>query len=300
MRFDPLTIRLFVALMEDPAIARVATKFHMAQSAASRRVADLESHLEVSLFNRTNRGLHPTEAAERLLSYARRILHEIDEMVLDMKDFGSGSRGLVRLAVNASSLNVELSRLLHRFMQQYQQVHIQMQQQLSIDVARSVAENAADIGITTDGSYSAELVRIPYREDNLVLIVPAGHALSRRKKIAFRDALAYDIVSMHPGSFNHHQLMQESARAGCQPNVRMLVSSYEAMCLMVAAGNGLGFLPSKVAALYAQAMKIRLVSLDDAFTRSKYVICIRDRDGLSSAAKRLVEFLESSAPVELS
>ncbi|MEG2048331.1 MAG: LysR family transcriptional regulator, partial [Comamonas sp.] len=56
MKLDPVTLRLFVAVMEESAIARAAAREHIAPSAASRRLAELEAQLQVELFTRSNRG----------------------------------------------------------------------------------------------------------------------------------------------------------------------------------------------------------------------------------------------------
>lgn len=61
MKLDPISLRLFVAVMEESAIARAAAREHIAPSAASRRLAELESQLQVELFTRSNRGSVPTD-----------------------------------------------------------------------------------------------------------------------------------------------------------------------------------------------------------------------------------------------
>ena len=63
MKLDPVSLRLFVAVMEENAIARAAAREHIAASAASRRLAELEDTLGVALFARSNRGSEPTAAA---------------------------------------------------------------------------------------------------------------------------------------------------------------------------------------------------------------------------------------------
>ena len=73
MRLDPVSLRLFVAAMEEGAIARAAEREHLAASAASRRLADLEQQMGVALFARSNRGTEPTAAAYALLDLAREL-----------------------------------------------------------------------------------------------------------------------------------------------------------------------------------------------------------------------------------
>ena len=68
MKLDPVSLRLFVAVMEENTIAAAAAREHLAASAVSRRLADLEGALQVELFTRSNRGTEPTAAAAMVLS----------------------------------------------------------------------------------------------------------------------------------------------------------------------------------------------------------------------------------------
>ncbi|KQP35741.1 LysR family transcriptional regulator [Pseudorhodoferax sp. Leaf274] len=297
MKLDPVSLRLFVAVMEESAIARAAAREHIAPSAASRRLAELEQQLRVELFARSNRGMQPTDAAWALLNLARGVLHDLDGIALQMREYGSGLRGQVRLVANISAITQFLPGELQRFMARHPGVQVQLQEQISTAIARSVAENAADLGILNEGPYGAHLRLLPYREDELVLAVPAGHALARRKSVRLAQALSYELVSTHPGSAIHHQLQRAAAEAGLPLKLRMQVSGYDALCLMVAAGMGLGVLPRGSAQIYQSALSIRLVALDEAWARRRLVLCLRADEQPAGAARLLVEHLQAGAGV---
>lgn len=55
MKLDPVSLRLFVAVMEESTIAAAAEREHLAASAVSRRLADLEDALRVDLFTRSTK-----------------------------------------------------------------------------------------------------------------------------------------------------------------------------------------------------------------------------------------------------
>ncbi len=291
MKLDPLSLRLFVAVMEENAIARAAVREHIAASAASRRLAELEQRLGVELFARSNRGMQPTDADYSLLNLARGVLNDLDGIATQMRDYGRGLRGQVRLVANISAITQFLPDELQRFMARHPGVEVRLQEQISSAIARSVGENAADIGILNDGSYGEHLVLLPYREDELVLVVPAGHALARRRRVDFADALAYEIVATHPGSAIHHQLARAAADAGLPLRLRMQVTSYDALCLMVSAGMGVGVLPRGSARLYRGTLALRAVALTDPWARRRLVLCVRSGEQLSSVARLLVDHL---------
>jgi DNA-binding transcriptional LysR family regulator len=293
MKLDPLSLRLFVAVMEENAIARAAAREHIAPSAASRRLAELEQQLGVELFARSNRGSAPTPAAYALLNLARGVLNDLDGIATQMRDYGSGVRGQVRVVANISAITQFLPTELQGFMARHPHVQVRLQEQISTAIARSVLENAADLGILNEGHYGDKLQLLPYREDELVLVVPATHKLARRKSARLADALPYDVLGMHAGSAIHNQLVRAAAEAGQPLKLRMQVTSYDALCLMVAAGLGLGVMPRGSAQIYLGSLAIRLVTLNEPWARRRLMLCLRAHEAPSGVARLLVEHLQA-------
>lgn len=295
MKLDPVSLRLFVAVMEENAIARAAAREHIAASAASRRLAELEDTLEVALFSRSNRGTQPTAAAYALLNLARGVLNELDGIATQMRDYGAGVRGHVRVVANISAITQFLPAELQRFMAKHPQVQVQLQEQISTAVAQSVAENAADVGILNHGNYGDQVTLLPYREDELVVAVPAGHALARRRSLKFTEILPFDIVGMHTGSAINNLLMRNAAELEMPLRLRIQVTSYDALCLMVSAGLGVGVLPLGSAQIYRKALALRTIALDEPWALRRLSLCVRSLESLSGVARLLVDHLRGGA-----
>ncbi|MDP3702508.1 MAG: LysR family transcriptional regulator [Hylemonella sp.] len=298
MKLDPVSLRLFVAVMEEGTIAEAATREHIAASAVSKRLSELEQTLQTELFVRSNKGTEPTAAAFALLNLARGVLNDLDGIFSQMSEYASGVRGQVRVYANISAITQFLPVELKSFMERYPQVQIYLQERISSVIAKAVADNAADIGILNDGSYGEQFSLLPYHDDELVVIAPVGHALTRRKSVKLAQVLEYEMVGAHPGSAMINLLTKVAAELGRPLRLRIQVSSYDALCLMVAAGMGLGVMPRKSAQLFLPSLKIRCVSLDEPWAARKLVLCVRDLAALSPAARLLVQHL--AAPAEAS
>lgn len=296
MKLDPVSLRLFVAVMEEGTIAEAATREHIAASAVSKRLSELEQTLQTELFVRSNKGTEPTAAAFALLNLARGVLNDLDGIFTQMSEYASGVRGQVRVYANISAITQFLPAELKSFMERYPQVQIHLQERISSVIAKAVADNAADIGILNDGSYGEQFSLLPYHDDELVVIAPVGHALTRRKSVKLAQVLDYEMVGAHPGSAMINLLTKAAAELGRPLRLRIQVSSYDALCLMVAAGMGLGVMPRKSAQLFLPSLKIRCVSLDEPWAARKLVLCVRDLAALSPAARLLVQHL--AAPAE--
>lgn len=295
MKLDPVTLRLFVAVMEENAIARAAVREHIAPSAASRRLAELEAQLQVALFTRSNRGSQPTAAAYALLNMARSVLNELDGIATQIQDYGrdsgSGLRGHVRVVANISAITQFLPAQLQQFLAQHPQVDVRLQERVSSDIARAVADNEADIGLLNDGHYGNKLQLRPYRSDRLAVVVPHGHALARRRKLRLAELVQYDWVGMHAGSALNHLVTRAAADQGLQPRLRMKVTGYDALCLMVASGLGIGILPEGSARLYLGALPLQCIRLDEPWAARQLMLCVRAAESLSPVTQLLAQHL---------
>lgn len=293
MRVDPVSLKLFLAVAELGTIAAAAEREHIAASAVSKRISDLEDLLSTQLFARSNKGIEPTPAGVALQNLSRGIVNDLDNVYTYMRDYSSGTRGLVRIFANVSTIAEFLPNDLQTFVEKYPLVQLQLEEQISTAILRGVAQNAADIGFYADlGGRPEGIVSLPYREDELVVVVPVGHALGRRKSLTTPELLEHHLIGLETGSFINLQLIKASSELGVPVKFRMQVNSYDAVCLMVEAKMGLGILPKKLALRYAKVLGIKPVALKEPWASRKLNICIRSYESLPVAARLLVDHLQ--------
>jgi DNA-binding transcriptional LysR family regulator len=125
----------------------------------------------------------------------------------------------------------------------------------------------------------------------LVLIVPSGHALSGRERIAFAEALGFDFVGLSGDSALHQHLARHAARAGGHMRLRARVRGLDAVCRMVALGAGAAVIPEVVARRWKSSDALAVVRLEDSWTERRLLVVVRWLDSLSNHARRLVEHL---------
>jgi len=293
MHIDPLSLKLFVTIVEEGTISAAAEREHIAASAVSKRISELEETFHTQLLRRTNKGVVPTEAGITLLRLARGVLHDLNNITLQIREYASGVRGHVRLSANISSINQFLPAEMRSFMNRHPQVHVHLEANVSEAIVNAVAENEADVGIITMGAYRHDLEYFPYHSDQLIVITPKEHPLASLRTIAFRDTLEYDFVGLPVGSALHNQILRAAHDLDRTPKLRIQVNSFDALCLMVEAGLGIGIVPKGAAKPYFKGLRIRSISLDEAWANRELKICVRSLEALPAAAKLLVEHLRN-------
>jgi DNA-binding transcriptional LysR family regulator len=291
MKLDPTSLALFVCVVEEGTIAAAAERSHIAAAAVSKRISELEAALHTQLLTRTNKGVEPTAAGIALLNRARLVLHELDETYLQMREYASGVRGHVRVFANISAITQFLPGEIKSFLDQHPQVQVELSERVSLVITKAVAENAADIGIFTMLAHGQDLEILPYHSDELIVITPHGHPLADKPSVSFPETLDFDYVGLHPGGAISLQLIKAASELNRVLKLRIHVTAYDALCLMVEAGLGIGIMPRHALKPYSQTLRIKAVTLEEAWAQRELKICVRSFDSLPVAAKLLVNHL---------
>lgn len=289
MTLDPKSLKLYISVLKHKTIAAAAGHEHIAAAAVSRRLSDLEEQLGVALLNRSNKGITPTAAGSALLTMAHQALYELDRIQDQMKDYVAGIKGYIRILANMSAIHQFMPTVLGNFLADNPLVQIDLEETLSSAIAQLIADNTADIGVLVKGTAVEGVEFLPYQNDRLVVISSLEHPLAAQDKIRFVDTLAYDYVGLPQGSQLNTQLSREAAVHGQMWRCRFQVASYDALCRMVEAGLGIGVLPKTIAQAYVKALKIKMLILDETWAHRSLHICIRSYQGLSPAARLLVD-----------
>jgi DNA-binding transcriptional LysR family regulator len=294
-RFDLTTLRLFVMVVDGGSLTAGAARLGISVAAASKRVAELESHVGHALLERSKQGTVPTAAGRTMQRHAIELVGRLEQLAAAMADFHRGARGHLRLWANTSAFGGFLPELLADYTKTHPNVAIDLEDVLSEDAARAVTTGTAELAVIGENTPTDRLHRIVCHTDELVLLVPATHRLARLKRLALAQALEYDHVALgHSTSLTRHIAAAADA-AGCRMRVRVQVRSFDTLSRMVAAGLGVAILPRTGAAPFAAALGLRLLPLEGAWALRRLILAMRNREQLSGPARSFVDLAERRA-----
>jgi DNA-binding transcriptional LysR family regulator len=291
MRFDLRDMELFVAVADAGSIARAAERSHTVASAVSKRISDLEENFGIALLARGAKGVELTAAGHALLTRARVLLHQARQLDDEMRRHAAGARGYVRVFANISAIVEFLPDALASFAAQHADVHVHLEEHISSAIAAAVADNSADFGIVSELPAIDGLTTTPFREDQLVVALHAEHPLSKQRSCAFAQIAQLPFIGLHAGSSLHRLLTQAATDIGVTLNWRIHVTSFDAVCAMVAAGLGVSIVPKAATAPYSRSLVS--LPLTDAWAHRQLFLCTRSDAKLHSAAQLLFDHLRN-------
>ncbi|MCZ8286687.1 MAG: LysR family transcriptional regulator, partial [Bacteroidia bacterium] len=269
-RFDLVSVRLAVACAQTGSLTAAARGSHLALAAASRRIRELEDALGEALFERHPRGLLPTAAGRVFVKHGLTLLQTMEQLGGELADLRRGIARHIRLCASSAAISQFLPPLLARYGELHPQVHIDLEEQVSEAVAATLREGRADVAVFVEGPDTTGLDTRLFREDELVLILPAGHALAGSKKpLPFVDALDEEWISLTAGAAMLQQQQQAALAANRPLKLRMQVRSFDAVCHMVASGLGVAILPKAATLPMVKSMKLGWRPLADAWSQRR-------------------------------
>jgi DNA-binding transcriptional LysR family regulator len=201
-------------------------------------------------------------------------------------------RGYLRLGASSTPGLYLVPDLLARFRREYPGVETTLVISNSADVARRVGIGEIDIGFVGAVPQLPGLFVRNFAEDEIVLIVPAGHALSRRRKLAPEMLGSEVLIVREAGSATRQIAEANLARLGVSPRQIMEMSGSEAVKRAVAAGLGMAFVSQHSIALEVAQKMVAVPAIPELrFPRPLFRITRKDARP-SAASLAFLELIE--------
>ncbi|UGY00169.1 LysR substrate-binding domain-containing protein [Bradyrhizobium quebecense] len=138
-------LRSFVSVVDAGGFTRAGERVHRTQSTVSQQIKRLEEDVGQPLLIRSGKDVTPTEAGERLLTYARRLLSLAEEA----RDVLSrpGSEGAIRIGITEDFAAYRLTRLLATFARSHPKLRLDVRSGQSLFLHRDLERGDLDLAL---------------------------------------------------------------------------------------------------------------------------------------------------------
>src|SRR5215469_3677097 len=138
-------LRSFVSVVEAGGFTRAGERVHRTQSTVSQQIKRLEDDIGQVLLHRSGRDVTPTEAGEKLLSYARRLLSLAEEA----RDVVArpAQEGAVRLGIPEDFAAYRLAKLLAAFSRAHPALRLDVRADQGIYLKRDLDRGELELAL---------------------------------------------------------------------------------------------------------------------------------------------------------
>ncbi|KAF0108135.1 MAG: LysR family transcriptional regulator [Anaerolineaceae bacterium] len=248
---DMNKIETFLRAAETLNFSETAKRLHMSQPSVSHHIKALEQELGAALFTRASTGLHLTEAGRLLLPWARRLLHDTNNMQAMMSSIQDDIVGDLRITCSTTAGKYVLPQMAARFCQRFPGVKVRILACTAENVTLGLLEGDAHIGVLSREILDASLESQEFFRDTITLIVPADHRWAFRKVIEPGELLEEPLILREETSGTRRVVLSELAKHDIgldDLNIFMELGNAEAIVRTVAAGYGIAFVSNLASA----------------------------------------------------
>ncbi len=282
-------LRYFTSLSYTQYYQRTADLFGVSQPAVSRAIASLEQELGAPLFERSGRNVVLTRYGRIFAEHTRAALHELDAGTAHIRDLIDPSKKTIELSANFAVATLYLPQLMRRYQQEKQQaggqVFFQFRQSDTPHILQDVREGISELGFCSYLEDQPEFKFEPVVKCEMGLLVPHGHALTRKKSVSLADAAGWPVVLSADTTHYVENMFQQ---VGCSITVSCRMNEDHAIAALVENGFGVAVVPWNES---LKSEKVELLHLSDACAFRVFYLATARTRLLSAHAEDFRKFI---------
>ena len=276
---------LVASVADEGNLTRAGARLNLTQSALSHQLLDVEERLGTPLFHRANRKMTLTEAGERVLASARRVLDDLVKTEEELRLYASNRRGVIRLTTECYTVYHWLPPIMKRFEEVYPGVEIRIDVDATDRPFEALLDGSLDVAFVTSEHAPRGVELDDLFSDEMVVAVSPTHRFARSSFVPAADLAEETLLTY--SSLRENYVQERLLRpAGLEPKRHIQVRLTEAMIELAKAGVGVAVLGRWAIAPYVESGAVVGVPL----TRHGFV---RQWKAARSAARTLSPYLKT-------
>lgn len=252
-------LRAAVAAMEHRGLRRAAEALRLQQSTLSRSILELENHLGVTLFERSNKGVKPTPAGLTFLGSAAQVLRNLTAIIDAARKVGKGQSGRLSVGLCTSFASSPLRSILLEFLHHFPDMEMGIKEGSRRQLAEGLAIYEIDIAFLLGHTPVNDCSLLPLWTEQIIAALPEQHPLAERTMLSWPDLKGETLQVSHrdPGPELLELLKGKIASPGREMNIWIHDVSFENLLNLVGMGRGVTLLTEAYAGLQVPGVVYR-------------------------------------------
>jgi DNA-binding transcriptional LysR family regulator len=299
---DVRRLRVLSEVAARGSFSAAAEALTLTQSAVSQHVAALEREVGLRLVERGTRPVELTEAGHALTRHATGIFARLDGAEQELGEIAGRREGRLRFGSFPTALATFVPPAFAQFRRTHAEVTLTVVDDHLQRLIPRLEAGELDLALIYDHETlpeiaARELERIPLLEDVFRAVLPAGHRLARRRRLALSDLAGQPWIGGAPTSAWFRIVGHACRLAGFTPRVGFASDDYVAIQALVAAGLGVSVLPGLAVTHPLPSVEVRTLG---AGAPVRHISAARPRDAYRGpAVTAMLDSLRAAAAVAL-
>jgi DNA-binding transcriptional LysR family regulator len=228
------SVAVFAEVAERGSFSGAAKHLNRSAAAVTRAVAELEARLGVRLLNRTTRAVSVTEAGQRFLVGARRVLADLAEIEQGAAGQGQAPRGELRITAPIVFGRRHVLPLVTDFLAQYPEVSVRL---ALLDRPVDLVEDGLDVAVRIGTLADTSAIAVRVGELRRIAVASPGYLKRRGRPKSPTDLAGHDIIAF--AGIDRVERWQFAGGVEARIKPRLIVNTAEAAIDAAVAGFGI-------------------------------------------------------------
>ncbi|PAV31507.1 LysR family transcriptional regulator [Virgibacillus profundi] len=284
-------IKYFIEVANREHVTEAAIALHVAQSAVSRQIFNLESELGVDLFIREGRNVRLTPIGRIFLEHMEQAIHVIDDAKQVIDEYTDPEKGTIHIGFPSSLATYILPTAISAFREEYPDVKFQLNQGSYHELKTAVIKGEINMALLGPLPMNEKKLKgaILFTE-NIVGLLPATHPLANSSSLKLNQLREESFV-LFPKEYVLRDLITNACQQiGFKPNVSFEGQDIDSIKGLVSAGLGVSLVPEITLVDNLPRATVKVTNIDPNITRTVGVVIPKDRK-LLPTEKLFYEFL---------
>lgn len=282
-------LQVFLAVSTRLNFTRAGEDVHLSQPSVSVRMRQLEEKLGVKLFEQLGKRVALTEAGQLLVPYATRVIAAMSDARDAIDELQGLERGLLRIGASTTPGMYLIPRTIAHFKRRYPKIEVHLAVKDTRQIEEGVIRNEFDFGFVGGHLAGDEVDVLPWITDEIILIVPPGHRLARKRSVTPQDLCSEKFIFREQGSATRAVVASHLRKLRVDAEAVMEIENPESVKKAVQNGLGIAFISAFAAATDLRARTLVAVEIRDLKIRRELKIVFRRDKHLSRAAQTFIE-----------
>lgn len=285
MIIEPLMI--FKKVAEERSFSKAAEDLFLSQPAVSSHIRNLENEFGTKLIYRSSKHVELTPAGEVLYEQAGRIINQYQETKDKINQIQSVVAGDLRIGASFTIGEYILPQLVSLMATMYPNLNISVTIGNTEEIVQGLRQNRLDIALVEGKISGKDFILEPFMEDEMVLIAPLGHSLSKIKNATVKELKDHVWILRESGSGTREFSDRFIQTLSLQKRHSYVFSSNTGVKAAVISGLGIALVSKLIIQKELRAGELVLIPLEEKLPRltRDFVIARSDKTYFTKAAE---------------
>lgn len=284
---------VFLTVAENLSFTKAAEELFISQPAVTNHIKELESKLNVALFERKGNKIFLTKAGALTYNRLKTIRQLYHELEFDIERLNDSFKGILRIGASSTISQYLIPEVIASFHKRYPKIELHLLNGNSFEMEQKLLDNEIDMALVENESSQTNIKYNDFLDDEIVVVTGSNSVYSKRKLISATDFQELPIVLREKGSGTlqviHNVLLKHNITLE-KLNTVIHLGSTEAIKNFLRSFDGIALLSVKAIEKELRLKEIVKINVNNISFHRKFRIALRQGHH-SSATELLINFL---------